>query len=284
MRPDGFRHKNRGAGFLKSLLLHIVIYAAALLTVAPFLWMVLTSFKEISEILVYPPRWLPSVFTLDNYVRAFESAPFGRYYFNSIFVAVAVTIGQLITCSLAAFAFARLQFRGREILFFIFLGTMMIPGQVTMIPSFMVMHWLGWVDSYQALIVPGLASAFGTFLLRQFFLTIPRDLEDAAYIDGCSRFGALWRIIIPLSKPALATLAIFTFMGVFNDFLWSLVVIHSEEMRTVQLGLAIFQDRYTTEWDKMMAGSVMATLPILIVFFFAQNYFIKGITLSGLKD
>ncbi len=267
-----------------SVLLHIVIYSGALLTLAPFLWMVLTSFKEMSDILVYPPKWFPSSFTLDNYSRAFESAPFGRYYFNSIFVAVTVTMGQLVTCSLAAFAFARLQFKGREALFLLFLGTMMIPGQVTMIPSFMVLHWLGWIDSYQALIAPGLASAFGTFLLRQFFLTIPRDLEDAAYIDGCSKLGALRRIIIPLSKPALATLAIFTFMGVFNDFLWALVVIHSEEMRTVQLGLAIFQDRYTTEWDKMMAGSVMATLPILIVFFFAQNYFIKGITLSGLKD
>lgn len=153
-----------------------------------------------------------------------------------------------------------------------------------MIPSFMVLYWLGWIDSYKALIVPGLASAFGTFLLRQFFLTIPRELEDAAYIDGCSRAGVLWRIILPLSKPALATLAIFTFMGVFNDFLWALIVVNSEEMRTVQLGLAVFRDRYATEWDKLMAGSVTATMPILLIFFFAQKYFIKGITLSGLKE
>ncbi|OGB67152.1 MAG: sugar ABC transporter permease [Caldithrix sp. RBG_13_44_9] len=268
----------------KSVLLHIVIYLVALTTVAPFLWMILTSVKDLNEIFVYPPKWWPSKFHFENYTRVFSAAPFGRFYLNSIFVAVTVTIGQLITCSMAAFAFARLKFRGRDVLFFIFLGTMMIPGQVTMIPSFMMLYWLGWVDSYKALIVPGLASAFGTFLLRQFFLTIPRELEEAAYIDGCSRFRALWSIIIPLAKPALATLAIFTFMGVFNDFIWALIVVNSEEMRTVQLGLAIFRDRYITEWDLLMAGSVTATFPILLVFFFAQKYFIKGITLSGLKE
>ncbi|UCE06984.1 MAG: carbohydrate ABC transporter permease [bacterium] len=268
----------------KTVLFHLVIYAVALATVAPFIWMLLTSVKDLSDIFVYPPKWLPTEFHFENFVRAFEAAPFSRYYLNSIVVAVTVTIGQLITCSMAAFAFARLKFWGRDVLFIIFLGTMMIPYQVTMIPSFMVLHWLGWIDSYNALIIPGLASAFGTFLLRQFFLTIPKELEEAAYIDGCSRLKVLWRIIVPLSKPALATLAIFTFMGVFNDFIWALIVISSEEMRTVQLGLAIFRDRYLTEWDLMMAGSVTATLPILVVFFFAQKYFIKGITLSGMKE
>lgn len=268
----------------KSILLHLIIYTAALTTVAPFIWMILTSVKNINDIFIYPPKWWPSEFHFENYKRVFEAAPFGRFYLNSIFVAVTVTLGQLITCSMAAFAFARLKFWGRDVLFFIFLGTMMIPYQVTMIPSFMMLYWLGWIDSYKALIVPGLASAFGTFLLRQFFLTIPKELEEAAYIDGCSRFRALWSIIIPLAKPALATLAIFTFMGVFNDFIWALIVINSEEMRTVQLGLAIFRDRYITEWDLLMAGSVTATFPILFVFFFAQKYFIKGITLSGLKE
>jgi multiple sugar transport system permease protein len=256
----------------------------ALITVAPFLWMFLTSFKELGDILVYPPQWFPSSLTLSNYEGAFTAAPFGRYYANSLFVASAVTFGQLITCSLAAYAFARLHFWGRDVLFLVFLGTMMIPGQVTMIPSFLVLHWLGWIDTYPALIVPGLASAFGTFLLRQFFLTLPRDLEDAASIDGCSRFGVLWRIILPLSRPALATLAVFTFMGVFNDFLWALIVISSDELKTVQLGLAIFRDRYQTDWGQLMAASVTATLPILLVFFFAQKYFIRGITLSGMKD
>lgn len=270
--------------FSKSAILHIIVYALAILVLSPFIWMILTSFKDMSEIYVYPPKFLPTKFNFENYLNAFTAAPFGRYYFNSIVVALTVTIGQLITCSMAAFAFARLKFWGRDVLFFIFLGTMMIPYNVTMIPSFMVLYWLGWIDSYYALIVPGLASAFGTFLLRQFFITIPRELEEAAYIDGATRLQVLSRIIIPLAKPALATLAIFTFMGAFNDFIWALIVVNSEEMRTVQLGLAIFRDRYLTQWDLLMAGSVTAVLPILIVFFFAQKYFIKGITLSGLKE
>ena len=269
---------------VKSISEHIFIYILAFFTAAPFIWMILTSVKDMGEIYVCPPKWFPSVIHFDNYKKVFEAAPFGRYYLNSIMVAVLVTLGQLVTCSMAAYAFARLKFWGRNVLFFIFLGTMMIPYNVTMIPSFMVLYWLGWVDSYQALIVPGLASAFGVFLLRQFFMTIPKELEEAAVIDGASKLTILRKIIVPLSKPALATLAIFTFMGVFNDFIWALIVINSENMRTVQLGLAIFRDRYLTQWDLLMAGSVTAVLPILIVFFFAQKYFIKGITLSGLKE
>jgi multiple sugar transport system permease protein len=161
---------------------------------------------------------------------------------------------------------------------------MMVPLHVTMIPSFMILHWLGLIDTYGALIIPGLASAFGTFLLRQFFLTIPKELEEAAFLDGCGRFRVLWQIIVPLARPALATLAIFTFMGVFNDFIWALVAINSQDLYTVQLGLAIFRDRYSTEWGSLMAGSVVATLPILVVFFLAQKHFIQGIALSGLKD
>ncbi len=269
---------------VSSTFLHIVVYAAALVTVAPFIWMVLTSFKSLGEILQSPPTFLPTKFHFGNYVRAFDAAPFGRFYFNSIFVSVCVTVGQLITCSTAAFAFARLKFKGRDVLFFLFLATMMVPPQVTMIPSFMILYWLGWINSYKALIIPGLASAFGTFLLRQFFMTIPRELEEAAYIDGCSKWGVLWRVIIPLAKPALAALAVFTFMAAFNDFLWPLIVVNSQSLRTVPLGLAVFRDRYTSEWDKLMAASVAATVPILTIFFFAQKYFIKGITFSGLKD
>lgn len=275
---------SKGIKITRSIVFHLIIYALAIVTLAPFIWMVLTSLKDMNEIYVYPPKWLPGKFRFENYRNAFEAAPFGRYYLNSIFAALAVTLGQMVTCSMAAFAFARLRFRGSNILFYLFLGTMMIPYNVTMIPSFMMLYWLGWIDTYKALIVPGLASAFGTFLLRQFFMTIPKELEEAAYIDGASRFSVLRKIIVPLSKPALATLAIFTFMGVFNDFIWALIVLNSEEMRTVQLGLAIFRDRYLTQWDLLMAGSVTAVLPILIVFFFAQKYFIQGITLSGLKE
>lgn len=278
------KRKFRPGKILKYVLEHAFIYILAFFTIAPFIWMILTSFKDMGEIYVYPPKWLPEKFHFENYSNVFEAAPFGRYYLNSLFVAVVVTLGQLVTCSMAAYAFARLKFRGRNALFLLFLGTMMIPYNVTMIPSFMVLYWLDWVDTYQALIVPGLASAFGTFLLRQFFITIPKELEEAAFIDGAGKFTVLKKIIIPLSKPALATLSIFTFMGVFNDFIWALIVLNSEEMRTVQLGLAIFRDRYLTQWDLLMAGSVTAVLPILIVFFFAQKYFIKGITLSGIKE
>ena len=263
---------------------HALLYTLAVLTVAPVAWMVLTSFKEMGEIFRYPPTWWPERFSFENYTAAFGAAPFGRFYLNSLFVAVTVTLGQLVTCSMAAYAFARMRFRGRDALFYVFLGTMMVPAHVTMIPSFMVLHWLGLVDTYGALILPGLASAFGTFLLRQFFLTLPKELEEAAFIDGCGRFRVLWQVILPLSRPALATLAVFTFMGVFNDFLWALIVINSQELYTVQLGLSIFRDRYSTEWGSLMAGSVVATLPILLLFFVAQKHFIQGIALSGLKD
>ena len=277
-------NKHKVIRFFGSFSTHIFIYAIAFAVLAPFIWMVLTSLKDMSEIFVYPPKWFPDNLKFENYINAFDAAPFGTYYLNSLFVSITVTIGQLITCSMAAFAFARMKFRGRDAIFYVFLGTMMIPYNVTMIPSFMVLYWLGWIDTYQALIVPGLASAFGTFLLRQFFLTIPRELEEAAYIDGAGKFQVLWKIIVPLSKPALATLAIFTFMGTFNDFIWALIVLSSDDMRTVQLGLAIFRDRYLTQWDLLMASSVTAVLPILMVFFLAQKYFIKGITLSGLKE
>lgn len=269
---------------IDSVLTHIGIYILAILTFAPFMWMILTSLKDMGDIFQYPPKFFPEEFHFDNYSKVFDAAPFGRYYLNSVFVAVTVTIGQLITCSMAAYAFARLKFKGRDPLFYLFLATMMIPFNVTMIPGFMVLHWFGWIDTYKALIVPGLASAFGTFLLRQFFMTIPKELEEAAVIDGANKLQVLWKVIIPNAKPALATLAIFTFMGVFNDFIWALIVVNTEEMRTVQLGLAVFRDRYLTQWDLLMAGSVTSILPILIVFFVAQKYFIKGITLSGLKD
>ncbi|MBX2977390.1 MAG: carbohydrate ABC transporter permease [Ignavibacteriaceae bacterium] len=276
--------KNKIYEGISSILIHVVMYALAIATIMPFVWMLLTSVKDMSDIFVYPPKWLPTNFRFRNYVDAFEAAPFGRFYLNSFLVSATVTIGQLITCSMAAYAFARLKFRGRDLLFYIFLGTMMIPANVTMIPTYMVLSWLGWIDSLNSLIVPGLASAFGTFLLRQFFMTIPRELEEAAFIDGASRIQVLVKVIIPLAKPALATLAIFTFMGVFNDFIWALICINSEELKTVQLGLATFRDKYLTQWDLLMAGSVTATLPILIVFFIAQKYFIQGITLSGMKE
>lgn len=196
---------------------------------------------------------------------------------------VGIVLGQVLLSSLAAYAFARLRFPGREVLFLIFLATMMIPLYVILIPSYLIIDWLGWIDSYAALIVPRLVSVFGIILLRQYYQGIPRELDEAAMIDGASRLGIWWRIILPLSGPGLATLGIFAFMFAWNDFLWPLVVINDPDMRTVQLGLAMFQGRYGTQWTLLMAGTVTATLPTLIVFLIGQRWFIQSVAQSGVK-
>jgi multiple sugar transport system permease protein len=280
---SGISGARKRRNLLRSTVLHIVLLVAASAMVIPFVWMISTSLKRPREIYVWPPTLLPKEIFWSNYLDSWSVAPFGRFYLNSLFIALSVTCGQLITCTLAAYAFARLNFPGRDVIFMIFLATLMIPGQVAIIGLFQIIHYIGWVDSYYALIVPGLASAFGTFLLRQFFLTLPTELEDAARIDGCGRLGIIRHVVIPLSIPALATLGIFTFMGVWNDFMWPLVVMNSEDHYTVQLGLAVFRDAHSTVWNLLMAGTVSATLPILMIFFFAQRYFIRGIALTGLK-
>jgi multiple sugar transport system permease protein len=218
-----------------------------------------------------------------NYVKAWKAVPFPRFFLNSIIVSVSVTFGQVFTSSLAAYAFARLNFKGRDTLFLAYLGTMMIPGSVTMIPVFIIIKLLNWIDTYQALILPGMFSAYGTFLLRQFFLTIPADLEESAVIDGASKFRIYTQIILPLSKPALATLATFTFMGTWNDFMWPLIVTNKMEMKTLPVGLASFQGLYTTSWTLLMAAAVIVLVPILIVYVYNQRFFVRGIALTGLK-
>jgi multiple sugar transport system permease protein len=218
-----------------------------------------------------------------NYVDAWNAVPFGRFFINSIIVSVCVTFGQVFTSSLAGYAFARLSFKGRDTLFLGYLATMMIPGTVTMIPVFIIIKKFGWLDTYQALILPGMFSAYGTFLLRQFFLSIPKDLEESAVIDGATKFRIYWQIILPLSKPALATLTTFTFMWVWNDFMWPLIVTSKMEMRTLPVGLASFQGLYTTNWTLLMAASVIVLMPVLILYIYNQRFFVRGITLSGLK-
>jgi len=208
---------------------------------------------------------------------------FLMFYINSIIVVVAVTAGQLITCSMAAFAFSRLRFPGRDVLFFGYLATMMIPAAVTLVPVFMLMRILGWFSTYKALILPAMFSAYGTFLLRQFFMTLPSELEEAAKIDGAGFFRIYWRIALPLSKPALATLATFTFMGNWQSFLWPLLVIDEPSMYTLPIGLQQFQTLYTTRWHLMMAASMIALIPIIVVFIFNQRYFVEGVKLTGMK-
>jgi multiple sugar transport system permease protein len=249
----------------------------------PFLWMISTSLMGELEVYQFPPKLLPSEFRWSNFAEAMTLQPFWRFFFNTAVVATASVIGQLLFCSMAAYAFARMKFKWRDRIFGLYLATMMIPAIVTIIPAFLIINIFGWMNTYWALFTPMVSSVWGIFLLRQFFQTIPKDLEDAARVDGASEFTIFWRIVLPLSKPALATLAIFAFMGSWKDFLWPLIVTNRPDMRTVEVGIASFSNLYTTDWPHQMAAAVVVMLPIVIVFFFAQRYFVRGITLTGMK-
>jgi multiple sugar transport system permease protein len=264
------------------LALHLGLILGSVIMLLPFAWMLSTSLKEAAEVFTYPPTWIPKKFAWSNFKEALTSLPFGRFYLNSFIVAICVTALTLLTSSLAAFAFARLRFKGRNTLFLVYLATLMIPFPVLLIPNFIMVRYLGWYDSYAALILPPAFSAFATFLLRQFFKGIPAELDDAARIDGASSLRIWWQIILPNSTAALAALAIFVFLGNWNEFLWPLVVTNSEEMRTVPVGLNIFQGQFGVKWQLLMAAAVVAMVPVLIVYTLAQKWFIKGITISGM--
>lgn len=264
------------------LALHLALMAGSLLMLLPFAWMLSTSLKYPPEIFSYPPIWIPERIAWDNYSRAVAAMPFGRFYLNSLIVTASVTTLQILVSALAAFAFARLRFRGRNLLFLLYLATLMIPFEVRAIPNFLLIRTLGWYDTYQALILPTAFSAFSTFLLRQYFLGIPRDLDEAARIDGASSLRIWWQIIMPLSGPALAALAIFVALGSWNDFLWPLIITDSVEMRTLPIGLSTFQGQFRVEWNLLMAGSVIAMLPMLLIYIIGQRWFIRGITLTGM--
>jgi len=268
-------------------LIKVVIYVALLLLalsmLIPFLWMVATSFMSDLEVYQYPPKFVPTQLRWENYAEALTLQPFGRFFLNTIIITTFSVSGQLLVCSLAAYAFARLHFRWRDKIFALYLATMMIPAIVTLIPAFLIINAFGWMNTYWALITPALNSVWGIFLLRQFFLTIPKDLEDAARIDGASDFTIYRRVILPLSKPALATLSIFAFMSSWKDFLWPLIVTNRTEMRTVEVGIAMFSSLYSSDWPHQMAAAVVVMIPIILIFFFTQKYFVKGITLTGLK-
>lgn len=264
------------------LILHVLLILGSVLMLLPFIWMVSTSLKPGADVFrEYPPRLIPTTVQWSNYKEALTSMPFDRFYLNSFIVAISVTILQLFTASLAAFAFARLRFRGRDILFFIYLSALMIPFPVLLVPNFIIIRNLGWFDTYAALIVPVSFSAFSTFLLRQYYRGIPIELDEAARIDGASSFRVWWQIIFPNSRPALAALAIFIFLGNWNEFLWPLIVTNSEAMRTVPVGLNSFKGQFTVRWEMLMAAAVVGMMPILVVYVLAQNWIIKGMSISG---
>src|SRR5918999_6455373 len=260
---------------------YALLCALAFLTLVPIIWMVLTAFKSGGEVLAQPPTWFPREWHPENFRAAWNFAPFGRYLINTLVMVGGITVLQTVTSALAAYAFARLQFRGRDLLFLLYLGTLMIPPQVTVIPQFILIKELNWVDTYQGLIIPQAFTAFGVFLLRQFFLAIPRELEDAARVDGATRFGCFWRIILPLSGPAIATLAVFAFLFHWNHLLWPLVVSNSDATKPVVVGLRDFQGQYGTDWNLLMAAAAIATIPTIIVYLLAQRWFVQGITMSG---
>jgi multiple sugar transport system permease protein len=263
-------------------LTHAVLIVGAVAMLGPFAWMVSTSLKLPGAVFAFPPEWIPNPAVWGNYWETWNSAPFGWYLFNTVFVSVTVTFLELLTSSLAGYSFARLRYPGRDKIFLLYLGTLMIPGQVTIIPNFVLMKYLGWTDTYLALIIPVAFTAFGTFLLRQFFLTIPHELEEAAKIDGASYPRIFATIVLPLSGPALATLSVFAFMSQWNNFLWPLIVTNSNTMRTFTVGLRFFVDEYNTKYHLLMAGSVMSIIPIILVFIFFQRYFVSSIKMTGM--
>jgi multiple sugar transport system permease protein len=249
----------------------------------PIVWMLVTSLETLNETRHYPPVLLPHTLVPGNYTQVLQQAPFARWFVNTMIVTVATVAGNLLFCSLAGYAFARIKFFGREVVFVLLLATLMIPFQVVMIPTFIIVKDLGLINTLNALIVPNLANAFGVFLLRQFFRTLPVELEEAARIDGASRLSVLFKIVLPLSGPVLATLAVITFLWTWNDFLWPLITIYTPNNMTLQLGLTEFQGTHQTATNLLMAANVMSMLPVLLLFFLAQKYFIRGIATSGLK-
>jgi multiple sugar transport system permease protein len=262
----------------------IILLVGLFAMLFPFFWMILSAFKTQADVYSYPPKWLPSSWSLDNFARVFKMVPFGRYYFNSILVTTLSTVGQIFVSILAAYSLARLRFPFKNLIFMFVVATMLMPFVVTMIPTFLIISSLKWIDSYQGLIVPFLFNGFSIIFLVQFFITVPMDLQDAARIDGCGYFGILFNVILPNTKPAISTIALFTFLGHWTEYLWPLIVINTTDMRTLPIGLRYLMTEGSSDYQLMMAASVMAIVPVLIVYMFSEKQFIKSITMTGLKS
>jgi len=262
---------------------HLLLAPVAAVMLVPLVWMVVISLETKTQAQSFPPVLVPSSLHFNNYSDTWNTVPFGDFFLNSALYSLATVAGNLLFCSLAAYAFARIRFFGSNVLFVVLLATLMVPFQVLLIPTFLIVKKLGMVDSVGGLIMPNLCSAFGIFMLRQFFRTLPIELEEAARIDGTSRLGILFKIVLPLSKPALATLAIIQFMWSWNDFLWPLIIIDSASHAPLQLGLSTLQGAHATEWNLLMAGTVMSQIPMLAAFLFAQRWFVRSVAFTGIK-
>lgn len=267
----------------KKLFVHLALLLGVGVTVFPFLWMVLTSFKTVGEAMQIPPTFFPKQFLVDAYGQIITALPFARVYLNTIISTVVTTIVQVMFCSMAAYAFARIEFPFKNVIFVLILSVLMVPGQIFLIPQYQIIQKLGLLDTIPALFLPNLFSAFGTFLLRQFFMSLPKELEEAALLDGCSRYQIFWKIMLPLTKPGIVSLVIFTAKFAWNDFMWPLIVNTSPKMMTLGPALSTLQGQYTTKYPMQMAGAVMAVIPIIVLFFIFQKQFIEGVAQSGIK-
>ena len=267
----------------KKLFVHLALLLGVGVTVFPFLWMVLTSFKTVGEAMQIPPTFFPKQFLVDAYGQIITALPFARVYLNTIITTVVTTIVQVMFCSMAAYAFARIEFPFKNVIFVLILSVLMVPGQIFLIPQYQIIQKLGLLDTIPALFLPNLFSAFGTFLLRQFFMSLPKELEEAAFLDGCSRYQIFWKIMLPLTKPGIVSLVIFTAKFAWNDFMWPLIVNTSPKMMTLGPALSTLEGQYTTKYPMQMAGAVMAVIPIIVLFFIFQKQFIEGVAQSGIK-
>jgi len=268
---------------MKRLPIYIILIIGAIIFILPFYWMLATSLKTPIGAVHFPPTWIPKHSQFHNFVDAWRVAPFARYFLNTIFIAISTLIGVLITSCLAAYAFALMKFPGREQIFISFLAMMMVPMPVYIVPGYLILARLGWVDTYNALIIPWVVNVFSIFLLRQHFRTIPKALYDAALIDGCSRLGFLWRVVIPLSRPVLAAVTIFSLIGSWNSFIWPLVMTNRDVIRPVQVGLAYFMQEQSTNYTLLSAASTIVIMPIIILFFFFQKQIIESHLRTGIK-
>lgn len=265
------------------LIIHLVLLAGSIIMILPFAWMVLTSFKTFPETMKLPIKWMPNNFIMDNYIEVLEKLNFGRYYINTIINTVAITTLQVLICSMAAYGFGRLKAPGTDVIFILVLSVLMIPTQMTMIPSYVLLNKMGMINTRWVLIIPQIFSAYGTFFLKQFFVQLPKELEESARIDGCSYFRCYWNIIMPLCGTAIAAFSIFTVLWAWNDLLWPLIMTSSDSIRVLSVGVATLVGQYATKNNLLMAASVMVTIPMIVVFIIFQKQFISGIATTGLK-